>query len=334
MDYRSLGFSYYSVGAVNVRYYFKDGSWSKPEYTKDEYLPIHMAASCLHYGLELFEGLKVYKGVDNKVRIFRPSENGKRMLQGSRKLWIPEVPVDMFVEACIEVVKRNISQVPPSDSGASLYLRPLLLCTRGDIAVRSFPEAMFVVFATPVGPYFKNGIVPVSCIVDRTQDRSAPLGTGDVKAGGNYASSMYSYFTSHNLGYDVVLYTDPMCHRYVEECGAANFYAIRDNSYFTPISSSILPSITNDSIQTVCRDLGIKVEKRKVEISELDTFSEAAACGTGAIISPIGSIYDPDFKKRVYYGDTIGNVSKKLYDILEGIHYGRVEDTHNWCVVL
>lgn len=334
MDYSSLGFSYYSVGAVNVRYYFKDGCWSKPEYTTDEYLPIHMAASCLHYGLELFEGLKVYRGVDNRVRIFRPEANGLRMLAGSRKLCIPEVPVEMFVNACLEIVKRNISHVPPSDSGASLYLRPLLLCTRGDIAVRSFPEAMFVVFATPVGAYFKNGIIPISCIVDRSQDRSAPLGTGDVKAGGNYASSMLSYHSYHNMGYDAVLYTDSVCHKFIEECGAANFYGIRDNTYITPLSSSILPSITNNSLQTVSLDLGIKVESRKVEVSELESFSEAAACGTGAIISPIGSVYDPESNYRVSYGNQIGNTSRKLYDILEGIHYGRVEDTHNWCIVL
>lgn len=330
MDYRKLSFDYYSTGAVNVRYFFKDGRWSDPVFTTDEVLPIHMSALCLHYGLQVFEGVKAFRGVDGEVRIFRPDQNAARMRAGAEKLCLPVVPEEMFVRACVDVVRKNIDGVPSYETGASLYLRPLLIGTSPRLGVRPADEAMFVVFSSPIGPYFSGGVKPIHVMVDRGQDRSAPLGTGDVKVGGNYASSMLSYHAAHELGYAAVLYTDPVEHRYIEECGAANFIAIRNNTYITPASSSILPSITNRSLRTIAADLGYAVEQRKVSVEELSSFDEAGACGTGAVIAPIDTIYDPLTDKTIEYSQGFGPHLKSMYDALHEIQYGIVEDRHGW----
>jgi branched-chain amino acid aminotransferase len=208
----------------------------------------------------------------------------------------------------------------------------VLFGTKPCLTVRAYNEAGFCVFATPVGPYFKEGIHPIDAIINRNQDRSAPLGTGDVKVGGNYASSMLSCQQAHDLGYKAVLYTESIEHRYIEECGAANFIAIRDNHYITPKSPSILPSITNDSLRQIAADKGFIVEQRPIDIAELPTFEECGACGTGAIITPLSNIFDPDTGEKIHYSDTTGPVLLDLYNSLQDIQYGRAEDKHGWIV--
>jgi branched-chain amino acid aminotransferase len=333
IDWKNLGFDYMKTD-VNARFYFKDGKWSEMEITDDEYIKMHMSTTCLHYGLECFEGLKAFRGVDGKVRIFRADENAKRMQSSARKLCLPEPTVEMFVKACYEVVKRNIDYVPPYESGASLYLRPVLIGSKVGLGVKASPEAMLIVFCSPVGPYFKGGMKPIKVVVDRMQDRAAPRGTGDIKAGGNYASSILSGEKAHDMGYSNVMYLDATEHKYIEECGAANFFGIKDNTYVTPKSPSILPSITNKSLRTLAEDMGMKVEERPIAIDEIGEFEEAGACGTAAVISPIESVYDLDTEVKVTYGTEVGKTSLALYNRLQDIQYGRAEDKFGWNIIV
>ena len=333
IDWKNLGFDYVKTD-VNARFYFKDGAWSEMEITDDEYIKMHMSTTCLHYGLECFEGLKAFRGVDGKVRIFRADENAKRMQSSARKLCLPVPTVEMFVEACREVVKRNIDYVPPYESGASLYLRPVLIGSKVGLGVKASPEAMLIVFCSPVGPYFKGGMKPIKVVVDRMQDRAAPRGTGDIKAGGNYASSILSGEKAHDMGYSNVMYLDATEHKYIEECGAANFFGIKNGTYVTPKSPSILPSITNKSLRTLAEDMGLKVEERPVAVEELGEFEEAGACGTAAVISPIESVYDLDTDVKVTYGSEVGKVSLALYNRVQDIQYGRAEDKFGWNIIV
>ena len=333
IDWKNLGFDYMKTD-VNARFYYKDGKWSEMEITDDEYIKMHMSTTCLHYGLECFEGLKAFRGVDGKVRIFRTDENAKRMQSSARKLCLPEPTVEMFVNACYEVVKRNIDYVPPYESGASLYLRPVLIGSKVGLGVKASPEAMLIVFCSPVGPYFKGGMKPIKVVVDRMQDRAAPRGTGDIKAGGNYASSILSGEKAHTMGYSNVMYLDATEHKYIEECGAANFFGIKDNTYVTPKSPSILPSITNKSLRTLAEDMGMKVEERPIAIDEIGEFEEAGACGTAAVISPIESVYDLDTDVKVTYGTEVGKTSLALYNRLQDIQYGRAEDKFGWNIIV
>ena len=333
LDWSSLGFDYYGSD-VNARAVFKDGKWGELTYTSDEYISLHMSTSCLHYGLEAFEGLKAFRGVDGKVRLFRADENGKRMQASARKLCLPVPPLEMFVEACYEVVKRNIDYVPPYESGAALYLRPTLIGTKVGLGVKASPEAMLVVFCSPVGPYFKGGMKTIKVVIDRDQDRAAPRGTGDVKVGGNYAASIKSGQKAHDMGYANVLYVDAAEHNYIEECGAANFFGIKNGTYVTPISPSILPSITNKSLRVLAEDMGLKVEERPIAVDELATFEEAGACGTAAVISPICSVFDLDTGMKVEYGEQVGKTCLDLYTRLQDIQYGRAEDKFGWTIVV
>ena len=335
LDWNNIGFGYIKTN-VNARAYFADGKWSQLEFTDDEYIKMHISTTCLHYGLQCFEGLKAFRGVDGKVRLFRADANGERMASSARKLCLPVPPVELFVKACYEVVKRNIDYVPPYESGASLYLRPVLIGTKVGLGVKASHEAMLIVFCSPVGPYFKGGMKPIKVIIDRVQDRAAPRGTGDIKAGGNYASSIFSGEKAHTMGYSNVMYLDAAEHKYIEECGAANFFGIKDGKYITPKSPSILPSITNKSLRTLAEDMGLKVEERPVPVEELASFEEAGACGTAAVISPIGYVFDIDTEEKVTYGDgqTVGATCKALYDKLQDIQYGRCEDKFGWTLVV
>ena len=333
IDWKNLGCDYVKTN-VYARLYYKDGVWSEMEITDDEYIKMHMSTTCLHYGLECFEGLKAFRGVDGKVRLFRADENAKRMQASARKLCLPVPSVEMFVDACREVVSRNIDFVPPYESGASLYLRPVLIGSKVGLGVKASPEAMFIVFCSPVGPYFKGGMKPIKVVVDRMQDRAAPRGTGDIQAGGNYASSILSGEKAHDMGYSNVMYLDATEHKYIEECGAANFFGIKNGTYVTPKSPSILPSITNKSLRTLAEDMGLKVEERPVAVDELGEFEEAGACGTAAVISPIESVYDLDTDVKVSYGSEVGKVSLALYNSLQDIQYGRAEDKFGWTIVV
>ncbi|MBP3483421.1 MAG: branched-chain amino acid aminotransferase [Alistipes sp.] len=333
LDWGALGFDYRKTD-FNARFYYRDGKWSDMEICDSEYINMHMSAACLHYGLELFEGLKAFRGKDGKVRLFRVKDNALRMQSSARRLCLPVPTVDMFVDACCEVVRRNERFIPPYGTGASLYLRPLLIGTNAVLGVKAATEAMLVIFASPVGAYFKEGLKPISVIIDREQDRAAPRGTGDVKVGGNYASSILSGSHAHERGYSNVLYLDTVERKFIEECGAANFFGIRDGKYITPKSGSILPSITNKSLRVLAADLGLEVEERPVSIEELSTFSECGACGTAAVISPIGKIVDMQTDDVYDYGTEVGEYSQKMFNTLQDIQYGRAEDKYGWCTVV
>ena len=332
-DWSALGFNYYKTDC-NVRYTFTEGKWSEMLVTEDEYIQMHMSAFCLHYGIALFEGLKAFRGVDGKVRLFRVEDNAERMRASAKRLCLPVPTRDMIVDACIEVVKRNERFIPPYGTGASLYLRPMMFGTTAGLGVKPSPDAMLIVYCSPVGAYFKEGIKPIKVAIDREQDRAAPRGTGDVKVGGNYASSLLSGAHAHELGYSNVLYLDAAEHKYLEECGAANFFGIKEGKYITPKSGSILPSITNKSLREVARDLGLEVEDRRVAVEELSSFEECGACGTAAVISPIGEIFDMQTGETYRYGTEVGPISMALYNRLQDIQYGRAEDTHGWCTVV
>ena len=311
IDWSKLGFDYHKTD-WNVRYSYTDGKWSEMEVTQDEYIKMHMSASCLHYGIELFEGLKAFRGVDGKIRLFRVEENAHRLQSSAKRLCLPVPTTEMIVNACIEVVKRNEAYIPPYGTGASLYLRPVMFGTTVGLGVKPAKDALLIVYASPVGAYFKTGIKPIMVALDREQDRAAPRGTGDVKVGGNYAASIFSG----------------------EECGAANFFGIKEGKYITPKSPSILPSITNKSLRQLAADMGLVVEERPIPLEELGTFEECGACGTAAVISPIGKIFDMQTNKVYEYGTEVGKVSMELYTRLQDIQYGRAEDTHGWNTII
>lgn len=333
MDWKNLGFGYYKTD-FNIRSCYRDGKWGALEMTADEYIPMHMAATCLHYGQEAFEGLKAYRGADGRVRLFRAEENARRLVSSARCLCMAEPPVELFMEAAERVVKANARFIPPYGTGASLYLRPLLIGLGAQVGVKPAKEFLFMIFVTPVGPYFKEGFNPIRVIVERNHDRAAPKGTGHVKVGGNYAASIYSGEKAHHAGYANCLYVDAAERKYIEECGAANFFAIRGDRYITPDSHSVLPSITNMSLRQLAEDFGLKVERRAVELSELSTFDEVGACGTAAVISPIREVYDPDTDVRYTYGEQAGPWSVKLYEHLRGIQLGTEPDPHGWCKII
>lgn len=329
-DWSALGFNYYKTD-WNVRFHFTDGKWSEMEVTDDEYIKMHMSAYCLHYGIELFEGLKAFRGIDGKVRLFRVADNARRLISSAERLCLPIPSQEMIVNACVEVVRRNERFVPPYGTGASLYLRPVMFGTTAGLGVKPSPDALLIVYCSPVGAYFKDGIKPIRVAIDRSQDRAAPRGTGDVKVGGNYASSLLSGMMAHDKGFSSVMYLDSSEHKYIEECGAANFFGIRDGKYITPKSTSILPSITNKSLRQLAADMGLTVEHRPVSVDELPTFTECGACGTAAVISPISDIYDMQTGAEYSYGAEVGEVSLKLYNGLQDIQYGRIADKYGWC---
>jgi len=328
-DWKNLPFGYIKAD-YNVRCYYRDGKWGEIEISSSEYIMLHIAATSLHYGQEIFEGLKAYRGRDGKIRLFRCRDNAQRMINSADYIKMAAPPVDLFVEAVKKTVRLNEHLVPPYESGATLYVRPLLIGSGAQIGVKPADEYLFIVFVTPVGPYFKTGFKPVTVIITRDSDRAAPLGTGHVKCGGNYAASLPAAFEAQKLGYATCLYLDAKEKKYIDEFGPANFFGVKNNTYITPKSQSILPSITNRSLITLAEDFGMKIERRPVEVSELETFEEAGSCGTAAVITPIGKIFDPQNNKTYDYGSEAGPVSAKLYNRLREIQYGDEPDTHNW----
>lgn len=333
IDWKNLTFGYLRTD-YNVRCYYRDGKWGEVEVCSDEYLKLHMAATCLHYGQEAFEGLKAYRCPDGKVRVFRAEENAARLQSTARGIVMPEVPTELFVDMVKKVVRLNQEYIPPYESGATLYLRPLLFGITAGVGVRPATEYCFLIFATPVGPYFKGGFSSNPYVIVRDVDRAAPLGTGMFKVGGNYAASLRANKMAHEKGYASEFYLDAKEKKYVDECGAANFFGIKNNTYVTPKSTSILPSITNKSLMQIAEDLGMKVERRPIAEDELDSFEEAGACGTAAVISPISHLDDLETGKVYNFGDQPGPWSKKLYETLRGIQYGTIEDKHGWTTVV
>lgn len=334
IDWGNLPFAYMQTNC-NVRCYYKDGKWGEVSISEDDHINMHMAATCLHYGQECFEGLKAYRGRDGKVRIFRWDENVKRMKRSAEHILMPEVPVEIFKEALFTLVEKNSEFVPPFETGATLYIRPLLIGTGAQVGLNPAQEYLFIIFATPVGPYFKGGFSGVDLLIDRKHDRAAPHGTGSIKVGGNYAASLKISKAAKDIGYNAVLYLDPKEKEYIDECGPANFFAIKGKRYITPKSESILPSITNMSLQVLAEDMGYTVEKRPVHIGELSEFDEVGACGTAAVVSPVAKIDDPE-KDTVYTyceGRKPGPVCTELYKRLTGIQHGEIEDKFGWVTV-
>jgi branched-chain amino acid aminotransferase len=335
IDWANLGFGYMKTD-FNVRCYYRNGKWGEIEQSDSEYIPLHIAATALHYGQEAFEGLKAFRGKDGQIRIFRLEENALRMQTSSQGILMAEVPVDIFAEAVKKAVRLNERFVPPYGSGAALYIRPLLIGSGPQVGVRPAEEYLFMVFVTPVGPYFKAGFKPTPVMVTREFDRAAPQGTGNIKVGGNYAASLKAGVMAHSLGYSAVLYLDPKEKKYIDECGPANFFGIKDNHYITPASSSILPSITNKSLIQLATDMGLTIERRRVAFEELATFEEAGQCGTAAVISPIERIDDVENGTSFVYSKDgePGPVSTQLYQKLRAIQYGDVADPYGWITIV
>lgn len=335
IDWGRLSFSYIKTD-YNVRCYYRDGKWGEIEASTSEEITMHMAATCLHYGQEAFEGQKAFRGKDGKIRIFRIDENARRMVESAKGVLMEPVPEELFIKAVKKVVELNSRFVPPMESGASLYIRPLLIGTGPKVGVSPADEYLFIIFVTPVGPYFKEGFKPTNLMITREYDRAAPNGTGNIKIGGNYAASLRSGKIAKEKGYSAVLYLDSKEKKYIDECGPANFFGIKDNTYITPKSKSVLPSITNLSLITIAEDMGIKTERRQVPLEELETFEEVGACGTAAVISPVGEIDDIDTgKKYVFSKDgKPGPISEKLYKRLRAIQYGEEPDKFGWITII
>lgn len=335
INWGELPFAYFKTD-YNVRCYYRDGQWGEVEVSSSEYVPIHIAATCLHYGQEAFEGIKAFRGVDGKLRVFRWEENARRMRESAKGIMMAEVPDDVYKEAIMKVIKLNEKYVPPYGTGAALYIRPLLLGTGPQVGVRPATEYMFMIFVGPVGPYFKEGFSPVKIQLVRDYDRAAPQGTGHIKVGGNYAASLRPAERAKKEGYASVLFLDSHKRRHIDEAGPANFFGIKGNTYITPDSHTILPSITNMSIRTLAKDMGMKVDMRNVLVEELDEFDEVGACGTAAIISPICMIDDRETGKQYRYckDGKAGPISTKLYNKLRAIQFGEEPDPYNWNTII
>lgn len=335
LAWSNIGFGYRKTD-YNVRCSYSDGKWGEIEVSTSEHINLHMAATCLHYGQEAFEGLKAFRGKDGKVRIFRLEANAERLQSTCDGILMPQVSVEMFREMVTKVVQLNKDYIPPYESGASLYIRPLLIGTSAQVGVHPASEYLFIIFVTPVGPYFKGGFSTNPYVIIREYDRSAPLGTGRYKVGGNYAASLRANKLAHDKGYSCEFYLDAKEKKYIDECGAANFVGIKDNTYVTPLSKSILPSITNNSLQQLAKDMGLKVEVRPVLEEELSTFEEAGACGTAAVISPIERIDDLEIgKSYVFTKDgKPGPVLTELYNRLRAIQYGDAADNYGWVTIV
>lgn len=331
IDWKNLPFSYMKTHA-NVRCYFKDGQWSKPDLCESDEICIPIASTCLHYGQECFEGLKAYMGKDGRIRLFRWQENARRMARSAKGILMAEVPESLFYQAIQLAVKNNIEFVPPYGTGATLYIRPLLIGVSPILGVKPSTEYIFIIFVSPVGPYFKDGFLPGNYYICREYDRAAPLGTGNIKVGGNYAASLRSLEYAHEKHYTSVIYLDAKEKKYIDECGPSNFFGIKNNTYITPKSNSILPSITNMSLMELAKDMGMKVEVRPIPLDELESFEEAGGCGTATVISPIRKIIDEANNKVYEFGkdNKPGPLSVKLYNRLTAIQFGDEPDPFGW----
>ena len=335
IDWSNLGFSYLKTDKRFVSNY-NDGAWDKGALTGDDQVTINECAGVLQYAQTVFEGMKAYTTEDGRIVIFRPDLNASRMADSARRLEMPVYPEEKFVEAVEQVVRANAAWVPPYGSGATLYLRPYMFGTNAVIGVKPADEYQFRVFATPVGPYFKGGVKPLTIRVSDF-DRAAPHGTGHIKAGLNYAMSLHAIVTAHAEGYDENMYLDAATHTKVEETGGANFlFVTKDGKVVTPKSDSILPSITRRSLMYVAKEyLGLEAEEREIAFDEVKDFAECGLCGTAAVISPVGRIVDHGQEICFPAGmETMGPVTQKLYDTLTGIQMGRIEAPKGWIHVV
>lgn len=364
MDWSKLSLQY-SESAAIVFSKFKDGQWSKPEISKDPNFSINGFAGVFNYGCSCFEGLKAFRGADNKIRLFRPNENAQRLQRSAQRLGIAAPPLDLFVDMCVQCVRSNIEYLPPFGYNGSMYLRPVLEGIDPGINICSSKEVLFVVQCLPLGAYH-NVLEGVDAVISRNYDRAAPNGTGAYKIGANYAISMYPYNIARNSGYKELLFLDPATKTKIDEFGSSNFFAIKGDKYITPLSDSVLPSITNKSLQTLASDIGLSVEKRAIMVEELSDFEEVAACGTAVVVTPIKKIDDkPTLEgseiSHTYKYKAIENYSQpsipdaspaeraaivagfgssseiksvKLYHLLRSIQDGLENDYYDWCMMI
>lgn len=330
INWEELGFDYIKT---DLRYVsiWENGKWDDGKLVEDNKLVIEEGAPALHYGQQCFEGLKAYRTKNGDIQLFRPDKNAERLNNSCKRLLMPEVPVEKFIDACMQVVKANKDFVPPYGTGATLYLRPFLIGVGDNIGLKPASKFIFSVFCIPVGPYFKGGMKPVNFIIS-DYDRAAPNGTGAQKVGGNYAGSLIAQKIAKENGYADAIFLDPATHTKIEEVGSANFFGItKDNKFVTPLSPSILPSITKYSLLEIARDyFNMEVIEGDVYIDKIDDFKEAGACGTAAVITPIGGIQFND-KLHIFYDEKeVGPITKKLYDTLIGIQFGDVKAPEGW----
>ncbi len=331
LDWENIGFAYRPTDSRFVSMY-TDGKWDEGAMIADPNVTISESSGVFQYAQTCFEGMKAYTTEDGHTVIFRPDLNAERMMTSCERLCLPVYPKEKFVDAVVRTVRANLDWVPPYGSGASLYIRPFMIGYSPVLGVSAAKDAMFRVFVSPVGPYFKGGIRPLKLKVSE-YDRAAPRGTGDVKAGLNYAMSLHAIEQAHHEGYDENMYLDSATRTKVEETGGANFlFVTKDGTVVTPKSPTILPSITRRSLMVVAKDyLGLKCEEREVPFAELPEMAECGLCGTAAVISPVGSVVDGD---RTYTFDTsadnMGSTVRKLYETLTGIQMGRIPAPEGW----
>ena len=342
LDWSDLSFNYRKTNVIIVSRY-KDGEWSEPVATQDFDLHLNAFAGVFHYANACFEGLKAFRGADGKVRIFRPDENAKRLGRSGSHLDMAVPSEEMFIRMVKQCVKGNIDYLPPYGYGASMYLRPVIVGINPQLGIASSEEVLFAVMCSPVGTYSgAKSLSPGTAVLARNYDRAAPNGTGAFKIAANYATSLHPYNMAHRQGYRELLFLDPATKTKVDEFGSSNFLAIKGNRYVTPLSDSVLPSITNKTLQAVAEDFGLTVEKRDVPVDELAEFDEINACGTAVVITPISSIDDKLTLEsseitRTFHvpsGDECGKVSRKMYERIRGIQDGTEEDSHGWNLFL
>ncbi len=334
-DWSKLAFSYTKTNTIVFARY-TGGAWSPLDSNRDDKITISSLSGALHYGIEAFEGLKAFSGADGKIRLFRPLENARRLKRSADFLGIPCPEEEMFLEACIRAVNENTEFVPPYKSRASLYIRPFLIGVEPQIDLVSSTEVMFVVAVIPVGSFSGSAMKPVKALMARDHDRAAPMGTGSYKIGGNYAAAMLAGMKAKKEGYQAVLYLDSQRRKYIDEFSSSNFFGIRENTYITPDSASVLPSITNNSLLQLALDEGMKTERRKIPFWELADFEEVGACGTAVVIKPVFQIDDNtnNFSYIIGKSDCAGEKSQLLFNRLTAVQYGEEPDSHNWCTLL
>jgi branched-chain amino acid aminotransferase len=330
IDWKNLGFQYLQT-EYYVKCEFRGGGWGEIQICSDPHLTLHIAATCLHYGQACFEGLKAFGGKDGSVAMFRPDENAQRLIQSAQRLVMMPPPQELFLQMAKKLILLNKAYVPPYGTGASLYLRPFLIGSSPHIGVHPSEDYLFIMLATPMGPYYKNGFYPVKAYVQERYDRAAPRGVGNIKAAGNYAAGMMGDLDGKEKGYPICLYLDSASHLYIDEFGTSNFLAItKDGRYVTPESQSILPSVTNKSLQRIAQDFGLVVERRRVRVTELAEFSEVGACGTAVVITPVYSILHGERLYTFGREHEAGPTLTRLYNEIKGIQYGELPDRHGW----
>lgn len=332
IDWKNLGFQYTRTDCY-LRADFANGTWSPAKVCRDPVLQLHVAATALHYGQSIFEGLKAFTRKDGSVALFRPLENARRLIASAERLVMEPLPDEIFLDACRRVVTLNRDWMPPYGTGASMYLRPLLFGSSPHVGVHPSEEYVFLMLCMPVGPYYRDGFFPVKAVVQEKYDRAAPRGVGRIKAAGNYAAGLIGDREAKEKGFAISLYLDAATRKNIDEFGTSNFIAItKDGRYVTPESPSILGSVTNKSLQQLAADSGMKVERRSVAVEELSGFAEVGACGTAAVITPVYSITHGTkvytFGKEKEAGPTL----TRLFKELQGIQYGEIPDRHNWMV--